>query len=50
VPLESIYENGSLVDMLEKQFVANFLVKGLPTWNVSLEKTLNNLPSKNHSA
>ena len=24
------------------------MVKGLPTWNVSLEKTINNLPAKSH--
>lgn len=52
VPLENIYENrdgetGSMKDLqiaLQKQLPANYLLKGLKTWNVTLAQTINNLP------
>lgn len=49
--LENIYEvescessHKSLVAYIEKQMVNNYLVKGLPTWNVPLARTLNKMP------
>ena len=52
VPIESIYENkeedGSTMKNLQiglqKQMPANYLLKGLRTWNVSLAQTINALP------
>ena len=47
VQLESIYEK-NLVGQLEKQLPKNLLLKGLSTWNVKLDKTLNSLPPSQH--
>ena len=48
MPLESIYQNSNLISTLEKQLPANYLLKGLSTWNVKLDKTLNALPPCEH--
>jgi hypothetical protein len=48
VPLESIYQNSNLISTLEKQLPANYHLKGLSTWNVKLDKTLNALPPCEH--
>jgi hypothetical protein len=55
VPVESIYENGGdganpsqLQVALQKQFPANYLLKGLHTWNISLAHTINNMPPDVH--
>jgi hypothetical protein len=51
VPIESIYENrgeeyskNNLQIALQKQLPANYLLKGLKTWNVPLSSTINSLP------
>ena len=51
MPVESIYEShgednskNDLQIALQKQFPANYLLKGLKTWNISLSQTVNNLP------
>lgn len=55
VPIESIYETGGdgsnpgqLQVALQKQFPANYLLKGLHTWNVPLAHTINHLPPDVH--
>ena len=52
VPIESLYthgnESGDLLIWLEKQFVHNYLLKGLQTWNVPLAQTINHLPPSLH--
>jgi hypothetical protein len=48
VPLESIYQSSNLISTLEKQLPTNYLLKGLSTWNVKLDKTLNALPPCEH--
>ena len=52
MPIESIYENkdeqesnnSGLQIALQKQLPANYLLKGLRTWNVNLSQTINSLP------
>lgn len=47
VPIESIYEP-NLVNYLEKQMPSSALLKGLSTWNVKMDQTLNSMPPSEH--
>jgi hypothetical protein len=47
VPIEGVYEP-NLVSSLEKQLPNSALLKGLSTYNVKLDQTLNALPPAQH--
>jgi hypothetical protein len=49
VPIESIYD-ANLVNCLEKQLPNAAILKGLQTWNVPMNQTLNALPPSVHAS